>query len=148
MDKRLIILILFIIGVFAGLTALSSAENIKTIPINDTDITEDGEYCTLNEVAAYIKEYHHLPSNYINKSEAKSLGWEGGPLAKFAPGKSIGGDIFSNRQGILPKIEGSYIECDINANGTSRGAERIVYSTVDFKVYYTPDHYNSFVELI
>lgn len=148
MDKRLIILILFIIGVFAGLTALSSAENIKTIHINDTNITEDGQYCTLNEVAAYIKEYHHLPSNYINKSEAKNLGWEGGPLAKYAPGKSIGGDIFSNRQGILPNINGKYIECDINVNGTNRGPERIVFSTVDFKVYYTPDHYNSFVELV
>ena len=114
----------------------------------DVNVTEDGQYCTVDEVAAYIKEYHKLPSNYINKSEAKSLGWEGGPLAKFAPGKSIGGDVFSNRQGILPKIDGVYIECDINANGTSRGAERIVFSTVDYKIYYTSDHYNSFVELV
>ena len=148
MDKRLIILlILFTIGIFAGLTALSSAD-IKTVHINDTNISEDGEYCTVNEVAAYIKEYHKLPSNYITKSEAKSLGWQGGPLKKYAPGKSIGGDVFSNRQGILPKISGKYIECDINANGTDRGPERIVFSSDGSKIYYTPDHYTTFIELV
>lgn len=147
MDKRLIfILAIFVIGIFAGLTVLSSAE-IKTIPINDTNITEDGEYCTLNEVAAYIKEYHKLPSNYITKDEARGLGWQGGPLKNYAPGKSIGGDIFSNRQGILP-ASGRYIECDINANGTNRGAERIVFDTITFKIYYTSDHYSTFVELV
>ena len=67
MDKRLIILILFIIGVFAGLTALSSAENIKTIPINDTNITEDGEYCTLNEVAASYEQMYKENTDLIKK---------------------------------------------------------------------------------
>ncbi len=148
MDKRLVfVFLIFIMGIFAGLSVLSSAE-IKTIKINDTNISEDGQYCTANEVAAYIKQFHKLPSNYITKNEAKQLGWGGGPLKKYAPGKSIGGDVFTNRQGILPKITGKYIECDINANGTSRGAERIVFNTVNFKVYYTSDHYNTFVELV
>ena len=148
MDKRLIfVFAIFIIGIFAGLTVLSSA-NLDKVSINKTDISEDGQYCTVNEVAAYIKEYHKLPSNYITKSEAQSLGWHGGPLKKYAPGKSIGGDTFTNRQEILPKSNSKYIECDINANGTSRGAERIVYNTGTFQVYYTSDHYNSFVELV
>ena len=104
MDKRLIfVFLIFIIGIFAGLSVLSSAE-IKTIKINDTNISEDGQYCTANEVAAYIKQFHKLPSNYITKNEAKQLGWSGGPLKKYAPGKSIGGDVFTNRQGILPKL--------------------------------------------
>ena len=148
MDKRLIfVFAIFIIGIFVGLTVLSSA-NLDKVSINKTDISEDGQYCTVNEVAAYIKEYHKLPSNYITKSEAQSLGWHGGPLKKYAPGKSIGGDTFTNRQGILPKINSKYIECDINANGTSRGAERIVYNTGTFQVYYTSNHYNAFVELV
>lgn len=148
MDKRLIfVFAIFIIGIFAGLTVLSST-NLDKVSINKTDISEDGQYCTVNEVAAYIKEYHKLPSNYITKNEAQSLGWHGGPLKKYAPGKSIGGDTFTNRQGILPKSSDKYIECDINANGTSRGAERIVYNTGTFQVYYTSDHYNSFVELV
>ena len=146
MDKKIIfVLAIFVISVFAGLTALSA--NISTVKINDTDVSENGQYCTVNEVAAYIKEYHKLPSNYITKSEAQSLGWHGGPLKDYAPGKSIGGDTFTNRQGILPKSSSKYIECDINANGTVRGAQRIVYNTGDFRVYYTSDHYNTFVEL-
>jgi hypothetical protein len=44
---------------------------------SDVDVVEDGEYCTVDEVAAYIKEYHKLPSNYITKKEAQSLGWHG-----------------------------------------------------------------------
>ena len=114
---------------------------------SDINVVEDGQYCTVDEVAAYIKEYHKLPSNYITKKEARSLGWEGGPLKKYAPGKSIGGDVFTNRQHILPDSDDKYIECDINANGTSRGAERIVYNSGDFKVYYTDDHYNTFEEI-
>ena len=55
----------------------------------DVDVVEDGEYCTVDEVAAYIKEFHKLPSNYITKKEAQSLGWHGGPLKKYAPGKSL-----------------------------------------------------------
>ena len=114
---------------------------------NNVNVSEDGQYCTVDEVAAYIKEYHKLPSNYITKKQARDLGWEGGPLKKYAPGKSIGGDTFTNRQHVLPDSGSKYIECDINANGTSRGAERIVYNTGDFKVYYTSDHYNTFKEV-
>ena len=148
MDKRVIfVLAIFLISVFLGLSALSSA-SIPTVKINDTDISENGQYCTVNEVAAYIKEYHKLPSNYITKNQARDLGWQGGPLKKYAPGKSIGGDTFINRQGVLPKSPDKYIECDINANGTSRGAQRIVYNTGDFRVYYTSNHYNTFVELV
>ena len=54
---------------------------------------------------------------------------------------------FTNRQHVLPDSNSKYIECDINANGTARGAERIVYNTGDFKVYYTSDHYNTFEEV-
>ena len=114
---------------------------------SNVHVVEDGQYCTVNEVAAYIKEFHKLPSNYITKKEAHALGWEGGPLKNIAPGKSIGGDEFTNRQHVLPNSPNKYIECDINANGTSRGAERIVYNTGDYSVYYTNDHYKTFKEV-
>ena len=69
---------------------------------SNSNVVEDGQYCTADEVAAYIKEFHKLPSNYITKSEARNLGWQGGPLKNYAPGKSIGGDTFTNRQHVLP----------------------------------------------
>ena len=109
-------------------------------------VTEDGEYTTKDEVAIYIHTYNHLPSNFITKEEAKALGWVSseGNLGEVAPGKSIGGDKFGNREGLLPKKKGrTYYECDINFDGTFRNGERIVFSD-DGLIYYTGDHYESF----
>ena len=60
----------------------------------------------------------------------------------------IGGDYFGNYQFLLPKENGrTYYECDIDTDGYhSRGSRRIVYSN-DGLIYYSPDHYESFVLL-
>lgn len=64
-----------------------------------------------------------------------------------ADGKSIGGDKFGNREGLLPKKSGrQYYECDIDYNGGYRGAKRIIYSN-DGLIYYTEDHYKTFEQL-
>lgn len=113
------------------------------------DIREDGNYSTKEEVAGYIHKYGKLPDNFITKSEAKSLGWDSkkGNLWDVAPGKSIGGDRYSNYEETLPVKNGiKYFECDINYSGGHRGAERIVYSS-DGHVYYTNDHYETFSEV-
>ena len=138
----LFILFLLIGSASAGLFDFLTGSNDAKV-----DVVEDGQYCTVDEVSSYIKKFHKLPSNYITKSEARELGWHGGPLKEYAPGKSIGGDVFTNRQHILPDSDDKYIECDINANGTDRGPERIVYNTGNYKVYYTSDHYESFKEV-
>ena len=109
-------------------------------------VSEDGEYTSKEEVALYIHLYNHLPGNYITKSEAQDLGWDSskGNLNKVAPGKSIGGDKFGNREGLLPKKEGRvYYECDIDYKKGSRNAKRIVFSN-DGLIYYTEDHYESY----
>ena len=153
MNKQILsVLAVIIVLLFGGIFGLNvfdnnTAADVSTNTSQNISVQEDGEYITVDEVSAYIKEFHKLPKNYITKKEAQNLGWQGGPLKKYAPGKSIGGDVFTNRQGILPHIESKYIECDIDANGTSRGAKRIVYSTEDYKVYYTDDHYATFKEV-
>ena len=148
MNKKLVLIIVLIFAIFSiGVASAGFFDFLHFNDSKDVNVVEDGEYCTVDEVAAYIKEFHKLPSNFITKKEAQDLGWHGGPLKNYAPGKSIGGDTFTNRQHILPDRDYKYIECDINANGTSRGAERIVYNTGDFKVYYTNDHYNTFREV-
>lgn len=110
-----------------------------------TAIDEDGEYTSKEDVALYIHTYGKLPQNFIKKNEAKKLGWEGGSLEPYAPGRSIGGDRFGNYEGLLPEAEGRrYTECDIDTMGrSSRGAKRIVFSN-DGLIYYTGDHYKSF----
>ncbi len=82
----------------------------------------------------------------MTKKEARKQGWESGPLHKVVPGKCIGGDVYSNFEGNLPKNT-TYHECDIDTlNAKSRGSKRLVWSA-DFKIYYTKDHYETF-ELI
>ena len=105
----------------------------------------DGSYTSKEDVALYIHLYGKLPSNFITKKEAKALGWQGGSLEPYAPGKCIGGDRFGNYEGILPKVKGrTYYECDIDTLGKKkRGAKRIIYSS-DGQIYYTEDHYESF----
>ena len=114
-------------------------------PDPSVTVAEDGEYTSRDEVALYLHTYGHLPSNFITKKEAQALGWEGGKLEPYAPGKSIGGDYFGNYEGLLPKKKGrKYYECDIDAQGKkSRGAKRIIWSN-DGLIYYTDDHYESF----
>ena len=111
-------------------------------------IDEDGSYTTKEDVALYIHTYGHLPGNFITKKEAQALGWSGGSLEPYAPGKCIGGSRFGNYEGLLPEAEGrTYTECDINTLGADkRGAERIVFSN-DGLIYYTGDHYESFTLL-
>lgn len=108
-------------------------------------VEEDGVYDSKEEVALYIHLFGHLPSNYITKKEAEKLGWPGGSLEPYAPGKCIGGGRFGNYEGLLPEAEGrSWTECDIDTLGAkSRGAKRIVFSN-DGLIYYTGDHYEHF----
>lgn len=124
----------------------TSAPEEETIVEEEPFIDEDGTYTSKDEVAAYIHEYGHLPSNFITKKQAKKLGWVSseGNLGKVAPGKSIGGDYFGNYEGNLPEAKGrDYYECDIDSTGGYRGAKRIVFSD-DGLIYYTEDHYETF----
>ena len=108
-------------------------------------VDENGAYTTKQEVAFYIYTYGHLPSNFITKKEAESLGWSGGSLEPYAPGKCIGGNRFGNYEGLLPEKDGrKYTECDIDTLGAEkRGSKRIVFSN-DGLIYYTEDHYETF----
>ena len=114
--------------------------------VTQATISEDGSYSTKDEVAAYLHQYGHLPPNYLTKKQAQELGWVAnqGNLWEIAPGMSIGGDRFGNREGLLPEAPGrQYYECDIDFDGGYRGTKRIIYSN-DGLIYYTEDHYESF----
>ena len=147
-----------IVSLFLTLLLIGSLTACGNIPVPLPDdrpvadatesLPEDGVYTTKDDVALYIHLYGHLPDNFITKDEARDLGWSGGSLEPYAPGKSIGGSHFGNYEGLLAEADGrSYTECDINTLGAdSRGAERIVFSN-DGLIYYTNDHYESFTLL-
>jgi len=166
----LLAVVLVLLGSFFGLTGSEEAaeaplvQQIEVLPeeaVPETDAvpeTEEqpqappetealidigGSYTTKEDVALYIHTYGMLPGNFMTKSEARKLGWEGGGLEDYAPGMCIGGDRFGNYEGLLPE-DRDYTECDIDTLGrNSRGAKRIVFSD-DGLIYYTDDHYESF----
>ena len=146
-------------------TNLDSSENVREGKY-DRDRIQDGKmgeeagggstglqkgksYSSKNDVADYIYEFGELPPNYITKKEAEEAGWDKseGNLWEVTRQKSIGGDYFGNREGLLPDSNGrKYFECDINYEGGYRGAERLVFSN-DGLIFYTGDHYESFEQL-
>ena len=133
-------------------TAYEEDNSDQQVPAQGTENTEKaqlideiGSYTTKEDVALYIHTYGKLPHNFITKKEAQKLGWTGGSLEPYAPGKCIGGNYFGNYEGLLP--DGNYKECDIDTLGKkSRGAKRIIYSD-DGRIYYTGDHYKTFEQL-
>lgn len=154
--KKLLSLLLILAMLFSLSGCLSPVPPDSTPPATTTQpaaptspIDEDGHYNAKEDVALYIHTYGHLPRNYVTKSQAKALGctdlsrvqhyWEDG---------AIGGDVFRNREGLLPNKSGrTYYECDIDTwDRNARGAKRIVFSS-DGLVYYTDDHYRSFTLL-
>lgn len=129
-------------------TILFTGCSLETVSLNSSS-QENAALMQFDEVAAYISEHHELPGNYITKKEARELGWEPskGNLEKVAPGKSIGGDVFQNREGLLPKKKGrTWYEADINYSGGTRGSDRILYSN-DGLIYKTTDHYRTFEQI-
>ena len=134
------------------ITSSVSSSIVSETPTTSSEspeiVAESGSYTSKEDVALYIHLFGHLPGNFITKSQASALGWTGGGLEPYAPGKCIGGDYFGNYEGFLPDKDGrSYTECDIDTLGaSSRGAKRIVFSN-DGLVYYTADHYETFTLL-
>ena len=148
----LVVITLLLTSFFTGCVTAQPVEreNVKkTTSAQKTQktktIDKNGSYTSKDDVALYIHTYGELPKNFISKKQAERLGWDGGSLEPYAPGKSIGGSYFGNYEGKLPKKKGrTYYECDIDTKGKrSRGPKRIVYST-DGLIYYTPNHYETF----
>ena len=101
------------------------------------------------ELADYMFAYGELPENFVTKKEAIAMGWQTryrNP-GDISPGLTIGGDYFGNYQRQLPVVKGrKYYEADCFYNGGRRNEYRIIFSN-DGHVWYTGDHYVTFIEL-
>lgn len=115
-------------------------DKLSTLPIDQ--LTAE------NVVVAFVKKNGFLPAYYIKKNAARQRGWiaSEGNLCKVLPGKAIGGDVFTNRQKILPsKNNRIWYEADLNYNCGRRNADRILFSS-DKLIFVTKDHYKTFEE--
>ena len=113
---------------------------------NDTTVQSIDQLTREEVVVPYVKKHRQLPGYYIKKSEAREKGWEAakGNLCDVLPGKAIGGDVFSNREGSLPAAEKrKWFEADLNYKCGRRNADRLLYSS-DGLIYVTYDHYKTF----
>ena len=92
-----------------------------------------------------------LPDCYLSKRKAEALGWRPGrDLWEVAPGASIGGDRFNNREGRLPqRWNGRYVEADLDYDGGHRGTHRLVFVRMmgdAWLLFVSTDHEGSFSE--
>ena len=130
---------------------ISSSSTISRLSIYDA-VEESGLYTTKDSVAAYLCKFDKLPANYVGKDKGIALyeSKTGNAFSKwnFNPWTTInvmiGGDKFSNNEGLLP--EGSYHEADVDYSAKNRGTKRLIYQS-DCVIYYTSDHYESFSKL-
>jgi ribonuclease T1 len=117
-------------------------------------LTDFARQVGLQDVAGFVETIRSLdrdrklPARYATKDEAQRLGWSPGKdLWAVAPGRSIGGDRFGNRERLLPMTSGRrFFEADLDYRGGRRGAKRLVWSSDGLR-WVTTDHYRSFHEV-
>jgi hypothetical protein len=99
---------------------------------------------------SHVRATGRLPDCYLTKRAAEERGWRpGADLWRVAPGHSIGGDPFGNRERRLPPRH-RYVEADLDYAGGRRGPVRLVFAR-DGKgrwlQWVTADHYRTFREV-
>ena len=149
--NRLVAVFVLLVAAIMLLTGCAAnASGNKYQNYTKQEAAASGPMDDAQRIADYIFEYGKLPDNFIRKQEAERLGWDprmGINLSDVAPGKSIGGDYFGNYEKRLPVVQGrKYYEADCWYRGGDRDKYRIIYSN-DGHVWYTGDHYKTFVEL-
>ncbi len=121
--------------------------NIINVEKNTTVVrTAIDELTKESVVVAFVKQHNKLPHYYITKTEAREKGWiaADGNLCDVLPGKAIGGDVFTNREGSLPdKLGRKWYEADLNYNCGRRNAHRLLFSN-DGLIFVTHDHFKTF----
>lgn len=125
--------------------AVSPGESDKSSP---AALDEGGEYTSAEDVALYLHLYAHLPQNFIAKKDARRARLErrrAGRLRRRQMHRRR--PVRKLRRTSAGRARREYHECDIDTlHAASRGAKRIVYSN-DGLIYYTEDHYESFILL-
>lgn len=149
MNKRILVAVLIAV-IIAGFTALRGNGDRVIADVPAVAATDSIDQLTQQKrVVSYLKQHQRLPNYYISKKQARNQGWDArnGNLCSVLPGKAIGGDRFSNREGRLPAAHKRvWHEADINYQCGRRGADRLLYSN-DGLIFVTRDHYKTFIRV-
>lgn len=127
-------------------------EPTSTQLIDESKLVDETSIEGYNDIHS-IEYLNNMPEHVqVSYTLYKEDGWEGTHEGQ-TPGTKAGGH-FGNYDSQLPEYDGSdavisYKEFDVNnkIEGQSRDAERFVVGS-DGSVYYTDDHYDSYVKII
>jgi hypothetical protein len=115
-------------------------------------VNRNTAYYTRAEVALYLKQFGDLPINYLSKTQANDA--FGSYMEAITNNYNIGGDLFRYDGSITSMTDSQDLrECDLYPNrqetlsAGSRGEYRMVYSADGNEVFYTTDHYVTFVHV-
>lgn len=130
--NRLISLLLALLMMPALIPALAEAPITEPQAIVDYLASHDGQ----------------LPPNFVTKTRAKKLGWNGkGNLSDALPGYSFGGSDYQNKEGLLPAAPGrTWKECDCYYTAGKRSGQRLCFSN-DGLYFYSPDGFKTFTQM-
>ena len=151
MNERILVAIAIAVAV-AGFNMLRDTGDraISNVPAVAEKASASIDQLTQQQrVVSYLQRHQRLPDYYISKRQAREQGWDArsGNLCSVLPGKAIGGDRFSNREGRLPSAHKRvWREADINYRCGRRGADRLLYSS-DGLIFVTRDHYKNFIRV-
>ncbi|MDW5500324.1 ribonuclease domain-containing protein [Pseudomonas lundensis] len=148
MNKRILVAIVIAV-VIAGFNALRSNDRVIANVPAVAEAQSIDQLTQQKRVVSYLQQHQRLPDYYITKKQAREQGWDArnGNLCSVLPGKAIGGDRFSNREGQLPTANSRvWREADINYQCGRRGADRLLYSS-DGLIFVTRDHYKNFIRV-
>ena len=137
--------LMMVAAVILGLSGVAGQVVAKTTYNSGTIVSGTDE----KTVVSYLRQNHRLPDNYITKKKAREAGWDArsGNLCDVLPGKAIGGDRFSNREGRLPTAyKRVWRDADLNYRCGRRGADRVLFAS-DGLIYVSRDHYQNFVRV-
>jgi len=116
------------------------------------EVNRNTAYYTRAQVVLYLKQYGDLPINYLTKTQA--YGAFGSYMGAISSNYNIGGDLFRYEGSITALTKNEDLrECDLYPNrqetlsDASRGKYRMVYSADGDEVFYTNDHYVTFVRI-
>ena len=133
----------------ASVLGLALALGASALAATDDELRRFAGRVGLSDAEAFVQTIDSLdrtgrwPSWYLSKEEAARRGWKPGrDLWSVAPGKSIGGDAFANRERRLPAGL-RYREADLDYKGGARNAKRLILGS-DGRRWVTVDHYLSF----
>lgn len=138
-DKKVLIKVTIVNGFESATKTFELTILSKSNP--DDNIKENGIYWTSEDVSTYIIKFNKLPKNYYSKDEFDQIVDSWTIINKI----SCGGRAWENRENSLPQDD--YYECDILGQAEQRGVKRLVYSLKTKNIYYTTDHYKTFVQL-